>query len=372
MPALFSHLMSSDGASGSVRKLSDDLIKTRINEEVEENDDFTSDFFARRYSSDRKSSIGGLSSNDSLWGEISLARRLSEAGVRRTSDNSVILTEDTDSFIVGDRVWVGGTKPGRIAYIGETQFAPGDWAGIVLDEPIGKNDGAVGNTRYFQCEAKKGIFSKLTRLTRVPFALPEPSAQTPVPSTPLASPPSSVRGSIASRSPPPSSVASTPASAPNGELKIGERVIVMSQQGSKAGVLRFKGTTGFAPGEWCGVELDDPLGKNDGTVDGVRYFTCEPKFGLFAPAHKVSRSPAKNRRPSCQVHHNATSIRRASSKESLTSSIASVASSVRTNNTSYTARKALIRPLTSPTTPKPSAQVTIIKYYYPHWEQDFF
>lgn len=54
------------------------------------------------------------------------------------TDNSVVLTEDTDSFIIGDRVWVGGTKPGQIAYIGETQFAPGDWAGIVLDEPIGK------------------------------------------------------------------------------------------------------------------------------------------------------------------------------------------------------------------------------------------
>ena len=53
------------------------------------------------------------------------------------SDHSVVLTEDTDSFIIGERVWVGGTKPGQIAYIGETQFAPGDWAGIVLDDPIG-------------------------------------------------------------------------------------------------------------------------------------------------------------------------------------------------------------------------------------------
>lgn len=52
-------------------------------------------------------------------------------------DNSV-LTEDTDSFIIGERVWVGGTKPGQIAYIGETQFAPGEWAGVVLDQPIGK------------------------------------------------------------------------------------------------------------------------------------------------------------------------------------------------------------------------------------------
>lgn len=54
-----------------------------------------------------------------------------------TIDSSTVLTEDTDSFIIGDRVWVGGSKPGAIAYIGETQFAPGEWAGIVLDEPIG-------------------------------------------------------------------------------------------------------------------------------------------------------------------------------------------------------------------------------------------
>lgn len=53
------------------------------------------------------------------------------------TDSSVVLTEDTDSFKIGDRVWVGGTKPGIIAYIGETQFAPGEWAGIVLDLPIG-------------------------------------------------------------------------------------------------------------------------------------------------------------------------------------------------------------------------------------------
>lgn len=81
----------------------------------------------------------------------------------------MVLTEDTDSFIIGMRVWVGGTKPGQIAYIGETQFAPGDWAGVVLDEPIGKNDGSVSGIRYFQCEQKKGVFSRLTRLTLAPL-----------------------------------------------------------------------------------------------------------------------------------------------------------------------------------------------------------
>lgn len=53
-------------------------------------------------------------------------------------DQGAILTHDTDQFIIGQRVWIGGLRPGQIAYIGETHFAPGEWAGVVLDEPNGK------------------------------------------------------------------------------------------------------------------------------------------------------------------------------------------------------------------------------------------
>ena len=45
------------------------------------------------------------------------------------------------------------------------------------------------------------------------------------------------------------------------------------------GILRFCGPTDFASGEWAGVELDTPIGKNDGSVGGVFYFQCQPKRG---------------------------------------------------------------------------------------------
>ena len=47
------------------------------------------------------------------------------------------------------------------------------------------------------------------------------------------------------------------------------------------GTVRFVGETEFAAGEWCGIELGDPIGKNDGTVQGRSYFSCKPKHGLF-------------------------------------------------------------------------------------------
>ncbi|XP_037087695.1 protein piccolo-like [Pollicipes pollicipes] len=45
----------------------------------------------------------------------------------------------------------------------------------------------------------------------------------------------------------------------------------------------------FADGLWAGVELARPIGKNDGSVGGRRYFFCQRGHGLFAPAEMVER-----------------------------------------------------------------------------------
>lgn len=42
----------------------------------------------------------------------------------------------------------------------------------------------------------------------------------------------------------------------------------------RTAIIRFLGRTQFAAGDWVGVELDDDSGKNDGTVQGLRYFEC--------------------------------------------------------------------------------------------------
>ncbi|VDL60493.1 unnamed protein product [Hymenolepis diminuta] len=63
------------------------------------------------------------------------------------------------------------------------------------------------------------------------------------------------------------------------KLKVGSQVIVTGK--GIEGTVAFIGTTQFSAGKWVGLILNEPVGKNNGTVQGKRYFTCEENYGLF-------------------------------------------------------------------------------------------
>ena len=182
----------------------------------------------------------------------------SNSSIQRTSPK-----ESTDSgtttpnsvFDSGDRVVVGGTKQGTIAFVGMTQFARGLWVGVVLDTPDGKNSGNVNGVSYFNCLPNHGLFSRPDKLVLVKKA---------------------------NHSMPP------PTQSNETQLNVGIRVLI---DGIKSGVILFIGTTQFAKGNWIGVGLDEPEGKNDGSVNGVQYFECPPLHGVFARAAKVTLQP---------------------------------------------------------------------------------
>lgn len=83
-------------------------------------------------------------------------------------------------------------------------------------------------------------------------------------------------------------------------VKVGSRCRVGKDDGRR-GVVRFVGEIEGLGGDrevgctWVGVELDEPVGRNDGSVkievEGKeeirRVFSCKDKFGVFARPEKV-------------------------------------------------------------------------------------
>ena len=53
-------------------------------------------------------------------------------------------------------------------------------------------------------------------------------------------------------------------------------------------MIKYIGPVHFADGVWLGVEFRHESGKNDGTVNGRRYFTCAPNHGLMVRPNRVS------------------------------------------------------------------------------------
>ncbi|XP_064477315.1 CAP-Gly domain-containing linker protein 3-like isoform X2 [Ornithodoros turicata] len=198
---------------------------------------------------------------------------------------------------VGDCVMIGQRK-GIVKFVGETQFAPGQWCGIELFKPQGKNDGSVNGVSYFTCPPNHGIFAPPTRVTCVPASTEED-----------ASDPDSLvdMSTSASRSSTEGDTASSPASQRSYTvdkkshsskshqprtistnlkkgcwLATGMNVFVRNE----LGVLRYMGPVHFGEGTWLGVELRTAHGRNDGSVQGHRYFACKPNHGLLVRPSK--------------------------------------------------------------------------------------
>lgn len=187
-----------------------------------------------------------------------------------------------------------------------------------MDDPTGTNDGKVGSSRYFYCGANRGTFARLWRLTRYPLvpydyrsssslsrsASPVSKYSSGILRSRSVSPTRRVVTTTFSRDGSPTrsySSASSRVDSPLfgkvsftdslreypskttvtttttydapydlGPLKIGDKVYVSTSKGVLPGRLRFLGHTDFASGYWAGIELDEPLGKNDGSVAGKR------------------------------------------------------------------------------------------------------
>ena len=70
-------------------------------------------------------------------------------------------------------------------------------------------------------------------------------------------------------------------------MEVGARCEV--NPGQKRGVVRFVGRCEALPkGYWVGIQLDEPMGMNNGTVKGVKLFECDDGYGSLQRPKNVS------------------------------------------------------------------------------------
>ncbi|EEC78316.1 hypothetical protein OsI_18050 [Oryza sativa Indica Group] len=79
-------------------------------------------------------------------------------------------------------------------------------------------------------------------------------------------------------------------------IKVGDRCEV--EPGAKRGTVKFVGRAeALGRGFWVGVQYDEPLGKHDGMVKGIRFFECPQGHGAIVRPEKVKVGDYPERDP---------------------------------------------------------------------------
>ncbi|CAG8982572.1 hypothetical protein HYALB_00007288 [Hymenoscyphus albidus] len=123
---------------------------------------------------------------------------------------------------IGQTVQLADGRYAIVRYVGQPEFAAGEWIGVELEDDSGKNDGSVKGQRYFDCQMGRGMFLRPTAVKIVeqppPKMKPPPAKRPARPSSVTVAPPgrrmsaTGKRASMNAASPSPANRTSRPSS----------------------------------------------------------------------------------------------------------------------------------------------------------------
>lgn len=142
-------------------------------------------------------------------------------------------------------------------------------------------------------------------------------------------------------------------------IKVNARVEIAGK--GVRGKVAYIGVTGFAGGKWVGVILDEPKGKNNGTVKGHSYFHCIDKYGTFVrPSQLIlldestedltDETPPTPQPTTTRSRLSSSRTSLSSSRQSLSGSRTQLSTSLTERNFTTTGRKSLMTPPTTTAT----------------------
>jgi dynactin complex subunit len=138
---------------------------------------------------------------------------------------------------------VDGLGVGKLRFCGQKSIgnqAVGVHCGVEFAKPVGNTNGVVDGVESFTCKPNHGVLIPIAKVKRL-----------------------------------------TPT-----ERDIGKLVTVKGYD--CLAVLQFYGAHKEKGHLRCGIELEEAVGNNDGTVNGHEYFSCEKGFGVLCAVKKVT------------------------------------------------------------------------------------
>ncbi|RLV90931.1 Cell polarity protein alp11 [Spathaspora sp. JA1] len=73
-------------------------------------------------------------------------------------------------------------------------------------------------------------------------------------------------------------------------MKIGDRCRIINIEGERRGVVKYIGKIDIidqGKSDWIGIEFDEPVGRNDGSINGVKIFEARNNHGSFVKPKQV-------------------------------------------------------------------------------------